>query len=329
MRTDEVEAVLRSLDPARGAAALAGPERREHDRLAILQSARTQRRPTRRLVLAGAGVAVLGGAAAVVAAPLIRRSADPGALRAVIGMPDPLAFTTADRTPSAADELERIAAHCVVLREPAGGVQHLTYTSWDLSTTVGQGRTTSIVIPTRTELVRRPDGSATLTSQHIKPLLRTQADRDAWNREGRPGESSAPERDDAPMFGYPGTAPASTAAMAEYLKNGHPPENGPAEILVAITDLVREQVLGPAQRAAVLRVLATVPGLQYAGDTTDRNGRTGAALTLRNSHGGLRNDLTVVVDPATGRIHDVVQLLLEAGRLNVKVPMVTGYTAFD
>jgi hypothetical protein len=330
MRTDEIEAVLRGLDPARGVPPLAGPERREHDRLAILSRAQTVRRPTRRLVLAGAGAAVLGGAALIVAAPLVRRSPAPVALEAVIGMPDPLAITRADRKPSAAaDELERIAAHAGVLGEPATGTTHLTYTSWDLSTMVGQGRTTSIVIPTRTDLVRRPDGSATMTTVHTKPLLRTQADRDAWNREGRPGASSAPERDDAPSFAYPGTAPATTAAMAEYLRHGHPPENGPAEVLIAITDLVREQALGPAQRAAVLRVLATVPGLQYAGDTVDRNGRHGAAFILRNAHGGLRNDLTLVVDPATGRILDEVQVLLEAGRLNIKVPMVTGYTAYD
>jgi hypothetical protein len=233
-------------------------------------------------------VAVLGGAAAVVAIPLVRRSPGPGA-----------------------------------------GTQHLAYTGWDLSTTAGQGRTTSIVLPTRVDLVRRPDGSATMTTVHTKPLLRTPADVDAWNREGRPGESPVPERDDAPSFAYPGTAPATAPAMAEYLKQGHPPENGPAEILVAVTDLSREQALGPAQRAAVLRVMARVPGPRYAGDPTHRNGRPGAAFRLRNTHGGLRNDLTLVVDPATGRILDEVQLMLEAGRLNIKVPMVTGYTAFE
>src|SRR5690242_19854019 len=115
MRTDEIEAVLRGLDPARGVPPLAGPERREHDRLAILSQRHTAKRPTRRLVLAGAGAAVLGGAAMIVAAPLVRQSPAPRALEAVIGMPDPLAITGADRTPpAAADELARIAAHAGV-----------------------------------------------------------------------------------------------------------------------------------------------------------------------------------------------------------------------
>jgi hypothetical protein len=72
-----------------------------------------------------------------------------------------------------------------------------------------------------------------------------------------------------------------------------------------------------------------VPGLQYAGETTDRAGRKAEAFTLRSSHGGLRNDLTLVVDPATGRILDQVELLLEAGKLNIKVPAVIGYTSYD
>jgi len=37
----------------------------------------------------------------------------------------------------------------------------------------------------------------------------------------------------------------------------------------------------------------------------------------------------LVVDPATGRILDEVELLLEAGKLNIKVPAVIGYTSYD
>jgi len=331
VKTVELEEILRGLDPARDAPALAGPERRNHDRIAILTTVRGVDRPVskRRLVLASAaGVAVLG-AAAVLVGSHVGQAPGPGALRAVIGMPDALAFTAADRRPSAADELERIAARAAGQHEPANGTQHIGYTGWDLWTTVGGGRTTSIVIPTRTELVRRADGSATLTTVHTEPLLRTRADVEAWNREGRPGESERPESTTDVAFAYPGTAPSETAAMAAYLQQGHPPENGPAETLVAITDLLREQVLGPAQRAAVLRVLAGVPGLQYAGETVDRADRRAEAFTLRSSHGGLRNDLTLVVDPATGRILDEVELLLEAGKLNIKVPAVIGYTSYD
>src|SRR5690242_16330314 len=241
MKTAELEEILRGLDPAR-----------DDDGIAIVATVLGVDRPPlkRRLVLASAaGVAVLAVAAVLVAAQ-VDKAAGPGALRAVIGMPDPLAFTAADRRPSAADELERIAARTGELREPADGTQRIRYTGWDLWTTVGDGRTTSIVIPTRTDLVRRADGSATRTTVHTKPLLRTAADVEAWNREGRPGESERPETTTVEMFGYPGTAPPETAAMAAYLQPGHPPENGPAETLVAITDLIREQVLGPAQRAA-------------------------------------------------------------------------------
>jgi hypothetical protein len=37
-------------------------------------------------------------------------------------------------------------------------------------------------------------------------------------------------------------------------------------------------------------------------ETVDRAGRRAEAFTLRSAHGGLRNDLTLAGDPATGRI---------------------------
>ena len=59
MRSDELERVLRGLDPARDVPPLAGPERREHNRLAILVTRGTdgvlpssQRDQARALVLA-------------------------------------------------------------------------------------------------------------------------------------------------------------------------------------------------------------------------------------------------------------------------------------
>ncbi|GAA1032330.1 hypothetical protein GCM10009557_30480 [Virgisporangium ochraceum] len=115
------------------------------------------------------------------------------------------------------------------------------------------------------------------------------------------------------------------AAMAVYLTENHPPGNGPAEILAAIADLVRDLVLGPARRAALLRVLAEVPGLIYRGGTTDRAGRRGEAFMPPNRHGGLASERTLIVDPVTGRLLDTEILLLEKGRLDVRTPCVYQY----
>lgn len=51
-----------------------------------------------------------------------------------------------------------------------------------------------------------------------------------------------------------------------------------------ITDLVKERVLGAPERAAVLRVLATVPGLEYQGTTTNRAGRNGKTFSPDSNH---------------------------------------------
>jgi hypothetical protein len=170
-----------------------------------------------------------------------------------------------------------------------------------------------------------------MTPGFAKPQLRNRDEREKWQRLGRPGADSSPTTEvlqpNTPRE-FSGPAPADRAALARYLTQGHPPENGPGETIVAITDLVRDRVLGSAQRAALLRVLASVPGLTYTGQTSDRAGRKGEAFTLRNAHGGLLHDDTLVVDPASGRLLDAEELLLQRGKLDVRVPAVIQYELY-
>jgi hypothetical protein len=214
--------------------------------------------------------------------------------------------------------------------ERTTGFEHIKISAWYLDTMVDGKQVTSLVIPRWTETWRGPDGTGSITTGVSKPLLRTQEDRNRWDRLGRPGEH--PDATTEPLQPNSrisaGAAPADRDAMARYLAVGHPAENGPDETLVAITDLVRERVLGPAQRAALLRVLAGVPGLKYVGTTVDRAGRKGEAFTLRNSRGGLLNDHTLIVDPATGRLLDAEMLLLERGLLDVWVPGIIEYEVY-
>ncbi|GAA2638814.1 hypothetical protein GCM10010399_85210 [Dactylosporangium fulvum] len=332
---DEIQRVLRTLDPAGDGRPLATAQRVARDRAAIMSGGRPvpHRNPVRqrRLVLAGAGVTAVGVVAAVVAGSLFVESAVPDGSAAFAATPDPLVYTAPASNASAAGQLEQIAARTERLpAERTTGFEHIKMSAWYLDIAVAGNQVSSLVVPMWTETWRAPDGTGTMTTGFSKPKLRTPEEHAKWERLDRPGENSTPTTEalqPTPRV-FNGPAPADRDALARYLTQGHPPENGPGETVVAIADLVCDRVLGPAQRAALLRVLATVPGLTYAGETTDRAGRKGAAFTLRNRHGGLLNDHTLVVDPASGRLLDSEVLLLEQGKLDVRVPGIVRYELY-
>jgi hypothetical protein len=332
---NEIERVLGTLDPTHDGHPLATAQRTARDLAAIMSGGgpAPRRKPVRqrRLVLAGAGVAAVGVVAAVVVGSLLVESLGPDAPVAFAATPDPLVYTASTSSAPAAGPLERIAARTERLpAERTTGAEHIKVSAWYLNTAVAGEQVSSLVVPTWTETWRAVDGTGTMTTGFSKPQLRTREEREKWERLDRPGENSTPTTEalQPTPRAFNGPAPADRDALAHYLTQGHPPKNGPGETIVAITDLVRDRVLGPAQRAALLRVLATVPGLTYAGETTDRAGRKGEAFTLRNKHGGLLNDSTLVVDPASGRLLDSEVLLLERGMLDVQVPGIIEYELY-
>jgi hypothetical protein len=141
---------------------------------------------------------------------------------------------------------------------------------------------------------------------------------------------------DYPMPGYAGRrwrrswrpgSPLTSAATR--LSVGHPVENGPAETVVAVTDLARERVLTPAERAAVLRVVAALPGLTYRGEVADRAGRPGEAFSIDSAYSGLMTRYTLIVDPRGGGLLGFEEMLTRsAGKLNVAIPSVIGYESY-
>ena len=249
--------------------------------------------------------------------------------------PRPLTYVRQPGSGSSTEELEQIAARAEHLTgERTTGWEHLVLSAWYLNTLVrvdaaGQTETTTLVVPNWTETWRGPDGTGTTTSVVRKPDLRTEEDRRKWETLHRPGEDTTARTEPVPPRTFTGRPPTDPAAMARYLIQNRPPGNSPGETVDAIRDLVREIVLNPAQRAAVVRVLTTVPGLAYSGTTTDRAGRAGAAFTLRTADNGVRKDTTLILDPATGRLLDAEDLLLDEGGLNVRVPCVVSYEVFE
>ncbi|MCZ2819225.1 CU044_5270 family protein [Modestobacter sp. VKM Ac-2977] len=233
---------------------------------------------------------------------------------------DTSAFAAAgmDPTATAPQLLETIAERAAALPDDtsAGRYARIRTESWDLFTQVDGEQVTSEVVPQATTTWTAADGSG----QTIRSYLWPDGDTDTETTEWPAGRTLA----------WPlGSLSSDPDVLAQQLEEAHPVANGPAERLVAVQDLYREQPLTPQVRAAVLRYLAATPGLEVTGMVLDRAGRTGLAIHLDNDLGGLPNRETMVIDPADGRVLAAETRLTEtAGALNVRVPAVISYESY-
>jgi hypothetical protein len=340
--TTEVRQLLGPLDPALRQPPGIDTAAFEHDLARILASdrmaepltaARPARspRPTRRAWLA-TGLA----AAALVVVALVGVVGLPGAhpQAAYAATPPALHYSGAADGVSARSELLSWIARTKALpaAQPAR-YQHLLITTWSLTTRIDNRMVTSAVVPVTTETFRAADGSGRISRHYDPPLFSSTADRERWQQAGSPGDNTALQRADYAAGGLPHlfatAAPSDPAALSAWLMAGHPSQNGPAEVFIAATDLVKEQVLEPSQRAALLAVLAAVPGLQADGAVVDRAGRAGEAFSVVSDFSGLPTRYTLLVDSASGQLLGMEQTLTErAGALNVPVPSVIEYETY-
>ena len=331
----ELRHLLGPLDPAADGEGVPGADTRAAGLRRILATPaeaevpRAHRRPVnRRWVLAGAGAV----AASVVTAGVVLTGLDPAATPAYAATPAPLTY--APTGGSAPAMLERIAVAAQnSAAAAAGGPEHLVIESWSLHSQVDGERVTSAVVPVLRESWRAANDSGRVVERYGAPVFRSQDEQRAWRQQGSPGDDSAPRETKFPAGGFPrmwaDRPPTEAAALATWLRTGHPAENGPMETLVAITDLARERVLSPAERAAAIRVLARVPGIEHTGAVTDRAGRRGAAFSVVSDRSGLPTRYTLILSPADGRFLGYEQMLTtKAGRLNVTVPAVIGYETY-
>ncbi|MFJ9446316.1 CU044_5270 family protein [Kitasatospora sp. NPDC101235] len=315
-------------------------QREEHLMSSWLQMARqdnksrSSRLPAsvpRRRVLALAGTAAAVGALTLGVTVLL-----PGTSSTPAAAATPKLLTYVQDSPSqdAAKILGQIAD--TAARQPdtsVSGTEHFKRRDWSLSAVMGAGQTASAIVATESEGWVDPDGSAHSTSRAEAPEFPNEEARQYWKDHGWPTEAGKLEVNDEPAGSrarmWDDRPPTDPKVLKTWLEQGHPVENGPAETLAAITDLLRERVLSAPERAAVLRVLADVPGLAYQGTTTDRAGRTGKAFSLDGDHGGLPKRHTLIVDPVTGRIiGDEETLTKSAGKLGVPIPSVISYTVY-
>ncbi|MGW4277197.1 CU044_5270 family protein, partial [Streptomyces seoulensis] len=243
--------------------------------------------------------------------------------------PPPLRPVGADGT--AAEVLEAMADKVGGQPDPrpeAWRTEHFVRDSWALSTRVDGIQVTSAVIVEHSETWEKPDGSARWKTRTLPPVFQNDAQRRVWERAGSVG--AEPERSDdssGPSTTGAGEPPATVEGMRKWLGNGRRPSAG--LLFEVVPERFRDHVFSPAQRAALLRLLASTKGVVHAGTVRDRAGRTGEAFCLTDRSGGLPDKRTLVFDPATGDLLAYEEQLLEnPGRLNVRPYAVIGYITF-
>jgi hypothetical protein len=100
------------------------------------------------------------------------------------------------------------------------------------------------------------------------------------------------------FFVNPADFPTDTDSLRTLVEDrqfeGGPP--GDPETYVLLADLLRETQTSPHLRAAIYRVIAALPGLEYVDDVADGTGRPGIAIGLTSY--GERHEL--IIDANTG-----------------------------
>ncbi|GAA4474264.1 CU044_5270 family protein [Phytohabitans houttuyneae] len=317
-------------DPRVQANSLARLAELSRDRqMAAGEQARLPRRSSRkqRLTLTVASIA-----AAVVTVVVIGSVIGSGPQPSYAATPDALVYHPGAAV--TATDLLRQAAKAALASKVggAGSVDFIRTSSWDLNSRVDGRKVTTAVVPLNKQLWRGPGGAAVTVRQYGQPTFPDQDSRAAWEANGSPGANSRPIRVDHSAgdypFLWPDRPPTRDGRLRDWLGQGHDvTTSGP--LLMAIADLLNERVLTGPEAAAVLRLLAELPDLEYTGTVVDRAGRPGEAFSVTSDYSGLPTRYTVIVDVDAGSFLAFEQTLTtEAGQYNVRVPAVISYLVF-
>ncbi|GAA2997775.1 CU044_5270 family protein [Actinokineospora diospyrosa] len=273
-----------------------------------------------------------GTAIAAVIGLLLWQAAGPTAPSGKAVTPDPLVITAPAQPTPAGQRLADLAATARSSGVPRseGTAEYVEMRAWYLNGQVSGGITVSAVVPEVYRTWRFPDGSGRIDQEWSEPEFRAAADGRAWVPSLR-GSSSQSWGPGGRESSFPrGRPPVTAAGMARFLYRENPPDHiGPIKTLEAVKDLLRERVLTPAERAAVLELLAQLPGVTYDGVTTDRIGRHAEVFSMESAYAGLPARYTLLVAPDSGLIlGNEETLTTSAGALNVTVPAVIEYETY-
>ncbi|MET7392436.1 CU044_5270 family protein [Dactylosporangium sp. NPDC005572] len=271
--------IMRSLAEARPSRLTAGPT--PDDVSAIMSYPRPparRRTPSRRLVLAGAGLAAV---AAVTAAVALRPDAP-------APVPDTVAGQSAPSSAQAETNLLLVAAQ----HNDAKPVESGRY--WVVRTEHGMPRTTDEQwLATRAgdpsvAYIRGPSGGWA-----ARPMQGHTADNN-FLVAGLPRSAAA-------LAALPTEPGALKARLLDWYAEKGSGENRDEFLFYAGAGLVLDLPVPAPVRAAAYRMLAQLPGIATLGPVTDALGRNGVAVAYsRRGDSGAVGQQRLVIDPATG-----------------------------
>lgn len=133
---------------------------------------------------------------------------------------------------------------------------------------------------------------------------------------------------DADQQFFPEPPPTKPGAFGVYFTD-HLPLNSPSATVRAFTGinaLLAERILSPAQQAAFLGYLASLPDIHLLGTSTDRLGR--AVLVFAAPTNGDDQSL-LMLSPDTGRINATEVIYRGTDRTDIPSPAVIEYVAWE
>lgn len=273
-------------------------------------------RPTRRLVLTAGTLAVAAGAVAVLQ-PFDEPASDapskpPEATGLVLV---PVAYQFDADPPPAGPQLRMLAnkiKDAAYDHQSGRYMYHHTKLWGDPVITSADGRH-HVALARETKVWQAADGSGNQVSIELEPQYPDQEARDYWQRESpaRPAVTGTPAPSVVPL---PPTELRAPSAVSSELRERLKVEYGPGAASKEVSTLYGRYVLPRATRAAVLRVLADVPGFRWRGQVTDRAGRNGVAVTFDDRENEAQSLL--VFDPKTGELLAHERLTLSPVRIS-------------
>jgi len=222
-----------------------------------------------------------------------------------------------------------------------GPYDYLQIQSWSLNSAVAGHQANSTIVPELTRLWSAPDGSGRLNSVPGTASLSHGAltvNQDGPGQDLRPGSDGVartPRLDLTTLLTAPKVLANQLLVNSGGLSYDPDTVNDPValQLLRNVLTLHQQQVLSPQVNAALLQVLAAIPGIRGQGNVTDRVGRPGVAVSL-DATWGRPYRYVLVFDQTSGALLDHEQIattIYRAGQpepLHVHIPAVVQYMAY-
>lgn len=228
---------------------------------------------------------------------------------------------------ASAVDLETVAAPGDGEAPNPDGAGVISLQTWTLSSSDDGSEVTSAIVPENYVITRGEDGARTVV------VTAGRSQRGDGSDVGGGGveegallwEESYPAGEYA--YAFASAAPTSAGDVRGFLSAVAGTDTSASAAIQAITILLMEQTLTPAQEATLLDYLATLPDIEMVGQATDRLGRPAFVLSAQRGEGEYAD--SILISSEQGTILAVETIYTGSGRSDVPSPAVVRYYAWN